>query len=232
MQNPPYQWRARWGYIPPVDEQPPSPGSPPPYHMSGYENIHFTPEAFYSAYQFAPLPNPPWARAPIATPAYDFGYTFAGPPSPTSAAAWPTQGMDDDDAIPGVSPPAGLRDGMRFLHPSRNTTIHVLFSEDGSWKNSNGGGLTNFFIFVVPCCMTVQELIEQLGGGDGTGSASSSANMALTEVFETGGADWEKGMTIKYNDEAVSKKTLSTRGWTENRGGEMPPVWLVLHRTS
>ena len=85
---------------------------------------------------------------------------------------------------------------------------------------------------MVPCCMSVREFIEQLGGGDDTGSASSSESMALTEVFETGGTRWEKGVTVKYKDEAMAKQPLSARGWGENRGGELPPVWVVLHYTS
>lgn len=60
-------------------------------------------------------------------------------------------------------------------------------------------------------------------GGDGE-------NMAVTELFETGRPDWDRGMTIRYNDEVMATKPLSMMGWTEQRGGDSPPVWMVLHR--
>ena len=175
MPNPPYQWRAHLGYIPTTDEQPPSPSAPPPYPMAGYEHIHFTPDLLRSAYHFAPLPNPPWTRTPVSVPAYDYPYTYShpptstpatnsSPPSPTSSF-WSAPGMYDEDSVPGVNPPEGLRDGIRYLYPSKNTTIHVVYSVDHTWKNSSGGGLSHFFIFMVPCCLSVRELIEQLGGG-------------------------------------------------------------------
>ena len=42
--------------------------------------------------------------------------------------------------------------------------------------------------------------------------------MALTEVFETGDMNWEKGVTAKYKDETMGKQALCARGWTERRG--------------
>ena len=130
--------------------------------------------------------------------------------------------MTEDGQVPGVNPPAGLREGVRYLYPTNNTTIHVLNSPDQTWNNSSGSGLVHFFIYIVPCCISVRELIELLGG-DGE-------NMAVTEVFETGEQDWDKGVTVKYNDEAMGTKALSSMSWTKRRGADLPPVWMVLHR--
>ena len=81
------------------------------------------------AHHFAPLPNPPWTRIPVSAPAYDYAYTYShpptstpvtnsSPPSPTSSF-WSAPGMYDEDSVPGVNPPEGLRDGIRYLYPSK-----------------------------------------------------------------------------------------------------------------
>ena len=220
MPNPPHQWRAHCGYIP-----------QPSYSTASHQYYQHTPDAFHPAHHFAPLPNPPWSRAPAPGYAYTYAYptetstpaAISGPPSP-QASFWSISSMTEDGQVPGVNPPSGLREGVRYLYPANNTLIHVANSSDHTWNNSSGGGLVNFFIYIVPCCINVRELMELLGG-DGE-------NVAVTEIFETGGPYWDKGMTIKYTDEAMGTRPLSFMGWTKQRGADLPPVWMVLHRAS
>lgn len=222
MPNPPHQWRAHCGYIP-----------PPSYSAAGYQYSQHMSDPFGPAHHFAPLPNPPWARAPAPAPvpanAYSYAYpteistpvAISAPPSP-QGSFWSVSSMTEDGRVPGLNPPSGLRDGVHYLYPANNTTIHVLDSSNLTWNNGSGCGLSNFLIYIVPCCVSVRELMVQLGG-DGE-------NMAVTELFETGRPDWDRGMTIRYNDEVMATKPLSMMGWTEQRGGDSPPVWMVLHR--
>lgn len=73
----------------------------------------------------------------------------------------------------------------------------------------------------MPISTTASELMEQLLGKDGTG-------WALTEVVEKGDGEWGKGGTVAWGD-AKAGEGLKKLGWTELRGGERPPVWVVLH---
>jgi len=75
--------------------------------------------------------------------------------------------------------------------------------------------------FFVPCATTAKELMEQLLGKEATG-------WALTEVVEKGDGEWYKEVTVVWGD-AKAELGVKGLGWTESRGGERPPVWVVLH---
>lgn len=141
-------------------------------------------------------------------------------PAPPAAPAPPTPAPAAD--IPGTTVKGGRRAGTNYLFPTKHTTLHVI-QWDGPgtfWERKDGAGEWKFSVQTVPCNMSVKGVIESLGGKD---------DMALTEVVELGGDEWSKGSTIKFKDGKAGKE-VTAWGWSEKRGAELPPVWVVLHK--
>jgi hypothetical protein len=76
----------------------------------------------------------------------------------------------------------------------------------------------------VPCSSTPNDLIEQWLGKEG----DKCKGWVLTEVQEQGDGGWTKGGSVVFGGERGGQ-AVKGLGWSELRGGERPPVWVVLH---
>ncbi|EME81260.1 uncharacterized protein MYCFIDRAFT_81333 [Pseudocercospora fijiensis CIRAD86] len=225
----PYQWRHDQGYLPP-------PGSVPiPIipAMSAPQLVH------QIAYQTAPPPPPPAYCFPPNQP-----FLAASPPppppppKPCSQAPSHTFTIATQTSEPKPPPapstvassnayaPPTLRPGTNYLFPSKSshTMLHI-FSKASTkiWEHDSPPKSLNFKIFKVATNFRVKDVIERvLKTGDCEG-------WCVTEVVEVGGGRWRKGTTVKFGEEK-GLGTLADMGWNGRRGGELPPVWLVVHK--
>ena len=106
------------------------------------------------------------------------------------------------------------------MYPKHHTCLHVLRAKVWEVCCPPAKALVAKTFFV-PCATTAKELMEQLLGKEATG-------WALTEVVEKGDGEWYKEVTVVWGD-AKAEQGVKGLGWTESRGGERPPVWVVLH---
>lgn len=107
------------------------------------------------------------------------------------------------------------------MYAKHHTCLHVLRAK--VWEVSCTAAKSLVAkTFFVPCNTTAEELIEQLLGKQGEG-------WALTEVVEKGDGEWMKGGTVVWGD-GKARGAVKVLGWSEKRGAEREPVWVVLHQ--
>ncbi|KAI4747127.1 hypothetical protein E4T50_02628 [Aureobasidium sp. EXF-12298] len=140
--------------------------------------------------------------------------------STTSAKTTASQKAAKTKAITAPSPPLP---GMKLMHPKHHTCLHVLRCKIWETPSATTTKLVAKTFFV-PCSTTVTELIEQLLGKEG----EKCDGWALTGVQEQGDGKWIKGGTVEFGGDKA-EEVIKGLGWSELRGGERPPVWLVLH---
>ncbi|PNS16099.1 GrpE, mitochondrial [Sphaceloma murrayae] len=121
---------------------------------------------------------------------------------------------------PTPSKPPSLKAGATFVYPRRNTYVHLIKTTK-VWEAGKGKAGWGFKIHRVPVSLSVVEFGEAVLG-DG------AAEWVVTEVVELGDGEWSKGTSFKFGDDKA-KGTMRSFGWNERRGGELPPVWLVVH---
>ncbi|KAJ9648691.1 hypothetical protein H2199_000604 [Coniosporium tulheliwenetii] len=137
-----------------------------------------------------------------------------GPVPQPAAFTLAPSGAAPITAAPGNNLAGGLRAGVNLLFAEKYTTIHVIRDCAEPWKEA--GPNLQFSIQRAPMDWSVGTLIDRLGGGE-----------SIIEVVEAGGGKFIKGLEIKKDTENA-KKSLDKVGWNEKRGGDRPPVWVVL----
>ncbi|KAJ9665238.1 hypothetical protein H2201_004712 [Coniosporium apollinis] len=163
-----------------------------------------------------PGPIPLIVPGPVPQPAVFVGGPpgfYAGPP-PVPVGPGPVPAPAPITAAPGNNLAGGLRAGVNLLFAEKYTTIHVIRDCAEPWKEA--GPNLQFSIQRAPMDWSVGTLIDRLGGGE-----------SIIEVVEAGGGKFIKGLEIKKDTENA-KKSLDKVGWNEKRGGDRPPVWVVL----
>lgn len=117
---------------------------------------------------------------------------------------------------------SGPPPGMNYLYPQHHTCVHLLL--DGYLPWANPGTEFRFKLYTPATCLTIRELIHQLGT-----EKTIDMKMGLTECLEVGDGTWLKGSTFFFSD-ARSEQTLAAVGWDQTRGmGDRKPVWVTLH---
>ena len=155
-----------------------------------------------------PPPPPPPSRPPQAPTA---------PPPPPPPPQQPT--ATPSPVVPGVfvdGNPHGLAPGINYIFPPKHTCIHQIVGRIPPWDCPNDR--LQFHIHRIPCCMTVKDLILQLGGG-------AADESSVTDCIEIGDSAWMKGITILVKD-GKANKTLQQIGWDETRGTSNRPIWI------
>ncbi|KXT00850.1 hypothetical protein AC578_966 [Pseudocercospora eumusae] len=210
----PYQWRHDQGYLPP-------PGSVP---------VPIIPAMSAPVHQIA-------YQAPPPPPAYCFPpgqpvLAAAPPPPPKPSSLAPSHCSKKSDSKPPPASdyaPPSLRPGINYLFasPNNHTILHIFSKAAPIWEEKYHGQNLNFKMFKVATSFRVKTVIERILKK--TEEQEECKDWAVTEVVEGGCGVWRKGTTIKYEDDKAQGELVSM-GWNEKRGGELPPVWLVVHK--
>ncbi|KAK4498348.1 hypothetical protein PRZ48_011006 [Zasmidium cellare] len=216
----PYQWRAGEGYLPPPGSYP-MPVCPQPY---------VAPFGYYPPGPFAAYPAGPAIAVPPPRPATAPASAPPKPPTPPEKKKEDRKPSSDDakTCIHSLAPsaPLTLRPGVNYMHAPSHTKLHIFNKAAAVWEDKYKTETLAFKIFKVSTQFTVREVIERVIKG----KPKDDVKWAVTEVVERGGGEWGKGSTIEYGSDKA-KGTLEAMGWNERKGGgEIPPVWLVVHK--
>jgi hypothetical protein len=115
---------------------------------------------------------------------------------------------------------------MELLYPKHHTCMHI-FLRTKVWELSSATPKLIAKTFFVPTSSTPNELIEQLRGASTGNEEEKCKGWGFIEVQEQGDGRWTKGGCVVYGSERGGE-AIRGLGWTEVRGGERPPVWVVL----
>lgn len=207
---------------------------PPPYPDYGssadiYSNTPSQSSSFYgdfsgqiNIFQGAGYPGygPPPCSCPSCTgysncscyPYDQYAPRYVPPPDKSAKAEGKPTGEANTKA-PNI-PPWAL-----YLYPKSH--LIVMTPNDGSklWELNSS---FPFSTYQVPTNFSIKELIEQLGGGK---------DHTITEVHERGDGNWQKGMSIAHGSDKAKERLDSGKvGWTEAKGTDEDPLWVVLHK--
>ncbi|CZT14322.1 uncharacterized protein RCC_00299 [Ramularia collo-cygni] len=122
-----------------------------------------------------------------------------------------------------ANPPPTLRPGENYMFPPEHTLLHVFNKAAPIWNSKYHGQGLAFKMFKVATSFTVANVIERVLKKKG----DECAGWCATEVVEQGEGCWAKGTSIPWGSDKA-KGTLGSMGWGVKRGGEGPPVWLVV----
>ncbi|KAF2402552.1 hypothetical protein EJ06DRAFT_345359 [Trichodelitschia bisporula] len=240
-------WRQGAGYIPPVDDYPPHPLA----MGSGYmPNIPAGQGGYHPAGPTMPpygLPHIGNANYPPVNAGFGFPAPVYGPPGPMYGPPGPVFGpppviVNGPMYGPPVGPvgpmgpfgmpfppegdhghrvKGGLRSGVGLLFSGKTCQIHVI--KGRNVEEIVHGVTFNFEVHKADATMKVRTLMEQLG--------AIGPGWAITQVFEMGEGEWQKGGTMQWEEEAKTAQSLEMLGW-EGAGVErdLEPIWVVLHR--
>ena len=195
----------------------PSPGYGGPLQAPGNLAFHpgLAPSQSPPPYTPFPVGFFPGPAGPMLGPQQNWlAYPPPRPPSPpaTATSSSPSEsGCDDEHPSfepPGTKLKGGRRKGFGVLWTGKTCDIAVVddssISLDDLLSTSKPSDKLHFNVFKAQDNGTVTELIEALGGNEGS---------SLTQVWELGGGYWMKGTTMDHGSEK-GKQKLAELGWT------------------
>ena len=110
--------------------------------------------------------------------------------------------------------------GGEYIYPKSH--LIIMAPTDGTLLWESKGEPFKFGLYQVSTRFMVRELIEQLGGGK---------DHTVSEVRENGDGTWTKLMSIAHKSDQAKELLESGKvGWTEAKGTDEHPLWVVLHK--
>lgn len=113
------------------------------------------------------------------------------------------------------SQPAHTQQVTQPIRPA-TVTMHCIHSAVKPWALPHQ--TFDFEVVVISCSSTVRKAIEKLGGG---------RKHVITECLELGDGRWAQGVCVAWSD-ARATRGIGALGWSQRRGVEVGPIWVVV----
>jgi hypothetical protein len=104
--------------------------------------------------------------------------------------------------------------GYEYVFPTAHCIIHVFRSASPPWQPLQGNDMLRQEKKIVPCNITVEELMQQLGCAGGP-------NSRIVELVAASNNRWHKGIEINGAEEDKIKKKIDEFGWNADRDGQV-----------
>ncbi|GAB7360473.1 hypothetical protein MBLNU230_g8425t1 [Neophaeotheca triangularis] len=149
-------------------------------------------------------------------------------PAPSTNASKPKEHPSVERKTNSLAPPS-LREGTNYMFPPTHTMLHIFNKAAPIWEPHYQNQNLDFKIFKVGTNFSVEDVIERVRGvgGDEAGREKCEG-WAAVEVVEVGDGRWVRGSAVRYGSCKAKGGRLGELGWGGKRGGDLPPVWIVV----